>query len=78
MQVRHAVAGAAPEKGCKDDEGTGARLMQGQAESAGTFLPEEEKVQGDLTHVYKYLMGEVKKMEPMWCSMTGWEVRDIY
>jgi len=49
---------------------------RGEAARAGVVQPGEEKVQGDLTHVSKYLMGEVKKMEPacsQWCSVTGQE-----
>lgn len=36
----------------------------------------EEEAQGDLTHVYKFLMGEVKKREAdcsLWCPLKGQE-----
>lgn len=38
----------------------------------------EKKSQGHLVHMYKYVVGEVKKVEPMWCPMTRQEVIDIY
>ncbi|KAK4826406.1 LOW QUALITY PROTEIN: hypothetical protein QYF61_008693, partial [Mycteria americana] len=43
--------------------GIGAPDIQGEAERAGTAQPREEKAQGDLINVYKYLMGGVKKTE---------------
>jgi len=37
--------------------GTGTSLLGGKAERAGTVQPGEEKAQGDLSNVYKYLQG---------------------
>lgn len=43
----------------------GVELVRwGEAERAGTAQPWKVKAQGDLIKVYKYLRGEVKKMEP--------------
>ncbi|GAB0191213.1 mitochondrial enolase superfamily member 1 [Grus japonensis] len=42
------VHGEIPAKAHKDDEGTGASLISGEAERAGTAEPGEEKAQGDL------------------------------
>lgn len=53
-------------------------ICQGEAEREGTIQPGQEKAQGDLIHVYKYLVGGVKKMEPefsQWCSVTGEEAK---
>lgn len=58
----------------KGDEGTGTPLLLGKAERAVTFHPGTEDAQRDLIHVYKYLMGAVKKMEPghpPWCPVAG-------
>ena len=45
-------------KGHEDDEGTGAPLIQGEAERAGTAQPTGEKAQGRLIRMHKYLMVE--------------------
>jgi len=44
-------------QGHRGDYRTGAPLAQGEAKRAGTVPPGEEKAQGDLANVYKYLMG---------------------
>lgn len=48
------------------------RLME-----LGLFnLEVEERAQGDLVHLYQYLTGRVKKMEPgssQWSSVSGQE-----
>ena len=44
-------------KGQKDDEGTGTSDIRGEAERAGTVQPGEEKAQGNLINVHKYLIG---------------------
>lgn len=39
-------------------------------------LGREEEAPGDLTHMYKFLMGEVKKLETdssLWCPVKGQE-----
>jgi len=40
-QERSELTGESPEKGHKDDEGTGESLLQGKAEEAGTAQPRE-------------------------------------
>ena len=45
-----------PPQGHEDAEGLGAYELCREAERAGTIQPGEEKTQGDLIHVYKYLM----------------------
>lgn len=44
-------------KGHKDDLGLGASFIRGEGERAETVQLREEKVQGDLIHMDKYLMG---------------------
>lgn len=48
-----------PAKGHKGDAGTGAPHIE-KAEKAGTVQSGEEKAQGDLINVYRYLKGECK------------------
>ncbi|KAK4824309.1 hypothetical protein QYF61_013054 [Mycteria americana] len=50
-----------PAKDHKDDEGTGASLLRRKADRAETVQLGEEKAQGDLINVYKYLKGECKE-----------------
>jgi len=57
VQERHRHTGVSPVEGHKDGSGIGASDIQGEAERGGTIQSREEKVQGDLIHVYKYLMG---------------------
>jgi len=45
-------SGGSPAKSHKDDQGTGASNIEGDAERAGTVQPAEEKAQGDLINVY--------------------------
>jgi len=53
--------GERPVKGHQDDEGTGVSLLRGKAERAGLVQPGEERAQGDLSNVYKYLQGGCKE-----------------
>jgi len=53
-----------PVKVLKGDKETKISVLLGKAEIAGTVHPATEEAQGNLIHVYKYLMGVVKKMEP--------------
>lgn len=46
------------------DEGPGACFLWGKAESWNCSAQQREKAQGDLSNVYQYLMGGVKKTEP--------------
>ncbi|GAB0180739.1 hypothetical protein GRJ2_000539200 [Grus japonensis] len=55
VQERHGHTEESPVKGHEDDDGLGASLLRGKAERAGTVQPREEKAQGDLINVYKYL-----------------------
>jgi len=53
--------------------------MWGEAERDGSVQPGEEKAQGDLISVYKYLTGELKKIDPdtsKWCPLTGQDSMD--
>lgn len=50
-------------KSHKDNKGTGPSVICGEAERTGTVQVGEQKAQGELNHVYKYLTGRVKKME---------------
>ena len=47
-----------PAQGHKDHLRTGASLLRGEAEGAGTVQPGEEKAKRDLIHLVKHLMGE--------------------
>jgi len=58
VQVRHRPARVRPAKGHKDNEGTGASVIRGEAGNAGTAQPGEEQARGDLISVYKYLGGK--------------------
>jgi len=50
-------------KSHKDDEGLEACELRGEADRAGIVQSGEEKEQGHLIHVYKYLVGvEAKNM----------------
>lgn len=60
-QERQGHTGDSPTKSHKAQKGTGTCLIRGKAESAGTVLPGEEKAQGDLIKVYKYLKGKCKE-----------------
>lgn len=50
-------------KGCENNEGFGASVVQREAERAQTINPEAEKDQGDLIYVYKYQSGGVKVID---------------
>lgn len=58
---RHGHTGTSSEKGHKDDQGSGTSDVRGEGERAGTLKCAEEKAQGGLNHLYKYLMGESKE-----------------
>ena len=45
IQKRWGATGESPEEGYKDDEGTGASLLWGEAEGAGLVQPGEEKAE---------------------------------
>lgn len=48
--------------------------IRGGSKRHGTIQPGEEKLQEDLSHVYKYLMKGVKKLKSvsfLGCSVTG-------
>lgn len=51
-----------PAKGQGDDKGFAAADIYERLTELGLFIL--EKAQGDPLHVYKYLMGAAKKMEP--------------
>ena len=57
VQETHGQTGETPTKGHKDDEGAGASLLRGKAERAGIVQPGEEKAQGNVSCVCKYLVG---------------------
>lgn len=58
---RCGCTGAGPEKSHRDDEGIDISVMRGEAQRHGTCYPGEEKVQGDLIHVYNLVDGRVKR-----------------
>lgn len=43
----------------------------------GLVCIEKKKSQGDLIHMYKYLIRKVKTVEPTWCSMRTRENSEI-
>lgn len=45
---------ASPLKGCENDDGVGASVVQREAKRAQTINPAAEKDQGDLICTYKY------------------------
>jgi len=49
---------------------TGASLLWEEADRTGTVQPGEEKAQGDLIHVYKYLQGRCKEDRARLCSVV--------
>lgn len=52
VQEIHGLTAASPVQGHKDDKGIGASSISGKAERAG-----KKRLRGDLTSVFKYLMG---------------------
>lgn len=55
VQERQGHTRESPVKGHKDDEGPGGSLLWRKAEKAGTVQSGEQKAQGHLIKVYKYL-----------------------
>lgn len=51
VQESHGQVGESPTKGHEDDEGTGASLLRGKAERAGTVRPGERRLREDLINV---------------------------
>jgi len=45
VQERWGATGESPAEGYEDEEGTGASLLQGEAEGAGLVQPGEEKAE---------------------------------
>ena len=45
VQERSGATGESPAEGYEDEEGTGASLLQGEAEGAGLVQPGEEKAE---------------------------------
>ena len=63
VEKRDGHIGESPTKGHKDDEGTGASLLWGKAERAGTVQPREEKAQGGSYQCIKILEGRVQRRQ---------------
>ena len=57
---RQGLTGESPAKGREGEEGTGASLLRGEAERAGTVQPGAEQAQGHLIGVCKYLEGRCR------------------
>lgn len=69
-------------KGHKDDEGTGASDVGGEAQRAGTTQPGEEEAQGYAISVYKYLMEEARHNQTLlsgdlWKNKRRWPQTEI-
>lgn len=71
VQERHEYFGKSPTEGHKDGKETGALLLWGEAETAGTIL-ENRSLSEDVTDAYKYPREGTKRTEPgffHWCPV---------
>jgi len=64
----HSQTRTSPAQGRKDDDRTGAPVIQRTAERVGTVQPTEEAAQEDLIHVYKYRIEVSKDDRARHCS----------
>lgn len=74
MHKRLGHTGESLAKGHKDHEGTGASLLCEKTERTEAFQPGDEKAEGDLINVHKYLKEKYKKDRDGYfsmCSVTG-------
>lgn len=62
---------ASAEMGHKGEKGIEKPDLGGEAERAGAVQPGDEKAQGNLIYVCKYLIGESKKQETRFCFVIS-------
>lgn len=72
VQNRHGYTGVTPPENHKDDELTGMSVTWREAESVHH---REEKAQGDIPQVYKYLGDCVKEKEPNFSEVSSDKTR---
>lgn len=61
LSTKHGHTGKSPAEGRRDNQGTGASLLLGEAGRAESGQSGEEDSQGDLIHVHKCLKGGCKE-----------------